>query len=70
MDADAKGCLPAEIAVAFVEHAANPDGPHAEHLRRCPDCATAVRELRADPGAGPDLEMRLLRDFHNWRDGT
>ena len=71
VDVDAHGCeRAAEIVAAFVEHAANPVGPPAEHLRPCPDCASAVPGLRAPDAPGPDLERRLLRDFRTWRNGA
>lgn len=71
MDADAQGCdRAAEVAVSFVEHAGTADGPRAEHLRRCPACVAAVRELLSGDGADPELERRLLRVFRDWRDGA
>lgn len=66
MDTDGQGCgRAAENAITLTEHAAD-----AEHLRHCPACAAAVRELRAGAEMSPGLEQRLLRDFHDWRDGT
>jgi hypothetical protein len=58
-------------AATFAAHLA--DGPddaagRAEHLRRCLPCARVARSLRAEPSVGPDLELRLLRAFREWRD--
>jgi hypothetical protein len=58
-------------AGTFVAHlAVGEDDPatRGEHLRRCEACAQVVRGLRADPALGPDLELRLLTAFRNWRD--
>lgn len=58
-------------AVTFAAHLGeggdDPAG-RAEHLRRCQPCAEVVRELRSDPAVGPDLELRLLHAFREWRD--
>jgi hypothetical protein len=58
-------------AATFAAHIAEgPDDPtgRAEHLRHCAPCAKVAHGLRADPAVGPDLELRLLRAFREWRD--
>lgn len=58
-------------AATFAAHLAEgADDPvaRAEHLRGCRPCAEVTRGLRADPAVGPDLELRLLRAFRDWRD--
>ena len=58
-------------AATYAAHLAEgSDDPaaRAEHLRRCGPCAAVTRELRGDPVVGPDLELRLLRAFRDWRD--
>jgi hypothetical protein len=58
-------------AATYAAHLAEgADDPvaRAEHLRRCRPCAEVTRCLRADPAVGPDLELRLLRVFREWRD--
>jgi hypothetical protein len=55
----------------FAEHLADgPDDPagRAEHLRRCAPCARVAKALHAEPSVGPDLELRLLTAFREWRD--
>jgi hypothetical protein len=55
----------------FAAHLADgPDDPagRAEHLRRCVPCARVTKVLRAEPSVGPDLELRLLTAFREWRD--
>ena len=70
METDGTG-QPRTDAATFAAHLAEgSDDPagRAEHLRRCRPCAEVTRELRADPALGPDLELRLLRAFREWRD--
>jgi hypothetical protein len=58
-------------AATYAAHLAEEsDDPvaRAEHLRRCEPCAAVTRELRDDSAVGPDLELRLLRAFLDWRD--
>jgi hypothetical protein len=57
-------------AATFAAHLAAGDDPdeRAEHLRRCRPCAEVTQGLRADPAVGPDLELRLLHAFREWRD--
>lgn len=43
------------------------DGELAAHLEGCEDCADTVRRLRAEPALEPDLELRLIRAFRDWR---
>jgi len=73
VDADDERYRPtAEQVAAFLEHAADGDraDPAAvDHLRTCAPCADTARRLRAEPPAGPDLELRLLQAFHAWRSG-
>ena len=57
----------ATYAAHLTEGMDDPDA-RAEHLHRCRPCAAVTRELRADPAVGPDLELRLLRAFRDWRD--
>jgi hypothetical protein len=62
---------PRTDAATFAAHLGEgSDDPHerAEHLRRCRPCAEVTRELRSGPAAGPDLELRLLHAFQEWRD--
>ena len=70
METDGTG-RPRTDASTFAAHLAEgPDDPaaRAEHLRRCGPCAAVTRELRGDPAFGPDLELRLLQAFREWRD--
>jgi hypothetical protein len=62
---------PRPDAATFAAHLGEgSDDPQkrAEHLRRCRPCAEVTRELRSDPAVGPDLELRLLGAFREWRD--
>jgi hypothetical protein len=67
VDADLQPCTrTTEQVAAFPDRARDEDA--AEHLRYCARCADTVRRLRAEPAAGPDLELRLPRAFREWRD--
>jgi hypothetical protein len=57
----------ATFAVHLAEGVDDPAG-RADHLRRCRPCAEVTRRLRTDPAVGPDLELRLLHTFRDWRD--
>jgi hypothetical protein len=61
------GADAATFAAHLAEGSDDPAG-RAEHLRRCGPCAAVARELRTDPAVGPDLELRLLHAFREWRD--
>ncbi|MCE3551789.1 hypothetical protein LWC33_10015 [Pseudonocardia sp. RS11V-5] len=49
----------AEQVAALLGRASEPEV--VDHLRCCPVCRRTVALLRAEPGAGPDLELRLRR---------
>lgn len=70
METDGTGRARADAATFAAHLTEGPDDPaaRAEHLRRCGPCAAVTRELRGDPVVGPDLELRLLRAFRDWRD--
>jgi hypothetical protein len=53
-------------AATFAAHLAEGPDDRAEHLLRCGPCARVARELRTEP-VGPDLELRLLQAFREWR---
>ena len=70
METDGTG-QPRTDAALFAAHLAEGvDDPadRAEHLRRCRPCAAVTRDLRVDHPIDPDLELRLLRAFREWRD--
>jgi hypothetical protein len=61
---------PRTDAATFAAHLVEgPDDPvgRAEHLRHCVPCAQVARELRTDSAVDPDLELRLLHAFREWR---
>ena len=70
METDGTGRSRTDAATFAAHLAEGSDDPAArtEHLRRCGPCAAVTRELRGDPAVGPDLELRLLRAFREWRD--
>jgi hypothetical protein len=70
METDSPG-QPRTDAATFAAHLAEgSDDPaeRVEHLRRCTRCARVARELRNDSAVEPDLELRLLHAFREWRD--
>lgn len=73
MDAEGQRCTrAAEQVAAFLRRAGDQGDSGAridseEHLQACPQCAEIVRRLRAEPAVSPDLELRLLRTFREWR---
>ena len=62
------GSRDAATYAAHLAEGADDPVTRAEHLRRCRPCAEVTRGLRADPALDPDLELRLLRVFREWRD--
>jgi hypothetical protein len=70
METDGTGRAGTDAAIFAAHLAEGPDDPagRAEHLRRCDTCGQVVADLRADPAVGPDLELRLLHTFREWRD--
>jgi hypothetical protein len=71
MENNGDGATGRADAATFAAHLAEgPDDPagRAEHLRRCGPCAEVARQLVTDPAVGPDLELRLLHAFREWRD--
>ena len=62
---------PRTDAATFAQHLAEgADDPadRAEHLRRCYPCAAVTRDLHVDHPIDPDLELRMLHAFREWRD--
>jgi hypothetical protein len=53
---------------AHLDEGRDDPASRAEHLRRCGGCARVARGLRTDAAVGPDLELRLLGAFREWRD--
>ena len=70
METDGTGRARTDAATYAAHLTEGSDDPaaRAEHLRRCGPCAAVTRELRGDPVVGPDLELRLLHAFRDWRD--
>lgn len=56
-----------EAVAAFLAHCGGTQD-RAAHLRRCARCAAAARALDPDDELGPDLELRLMRSFRDWRE--
>jgi hypothetical protein len=70
VDTDGAG-RPRSDAALFAAHlveAGDDPADRAEHLRRCRPCAKVTGDLRAGHPVDPDLELRLLDVFREWRD--
>jgi hypothetical protein len=67
-DGTARPRTDAALFAAHLAEGADDPAGRAEHLRRCRPCAEATQELRADHPIDPDLELRLLHAFREWRD--
>jgi|tagenome__1003787_1003787.scaffolds.fasta_scaffold20957387_3 hypothetical protein len=70
METDGTGQARTDAAIFAAHQAEGSEDPaeRAEHLRCCGPCGQVVAGLRGDPAVGPDLELRLLRTFREWRD--